>query len=236
MQITQSNLWFEATPRAWYVELQTFLTGAGFHNSISDTSLFILKKERSVVCILIYVDDILVTGNDNNLIEQTLHAIATRFSVKDHKELHYFLGIEATRSSTGLHLCQRRYILDLLDRTNMLGAKSVTTPMATSLKLSLHSGTRLVDPTEYRSVVGSLQYPAFMRPHISFSVNRLSQFMHEPTTNHWNAVKQILRYLAGTHDSGIFLKRGNSNNLHAFSDADWAGDADDYISTNGYIV
>lgn len=223
-------------PRAWYVELQTFLISAGFHNSVSDTSLFILKKGRSIVYMLIYVDDILVTGNDNSLIQQTLHALATRFSVKDHEELHYFLGIEATRNSSGLHLCQRRYILNLLDRTNMLGAKPVTAPMATSPKLSLHSGTRLLDPTEYRSVVGSLQYLAFTRPDISYSVNNLSQFMHAPTTDHWNAVKRTLRYLAGTHGSGIFLRRGNSTALHAFSDADWAGEADDYISTNGYIV
>lgn len=87
-------------PRAWYVELQTFLTSSGFRNSVSDTSLFILQRGSSLVYLLIYVDDILVTGNDNSLIQQTLHALATRFSVKDHEELHYFLGIEATRNST----------------------------------------------------------------------------------------------------------------------------------------
>lgn len=223
-------------PRAWYVELQTFLTSLGFHNSAADTSLFILKHEASVAYILICVDDILVTGNSSKLIHQTLHALATRFSVKDHEELNYFLGIEATRTSAGLHLCQKRYILDLLDRTKMLGAKPVTTPTVASPKLSLHSGTPLQDPTEYRSVMGSLQYLAFTRPEISFSVNRLSQFMHSPTLDHWNAVKRVLRYLAGTYDNGIYLQRGTSLNLHAFSDADWAGDADDYISTNGYVV
>lgn len=81
-------------PRAWYVELQTFLINAGFKNSVSDTSLFILKRARAVVYILVYVDDILVTGNDNMLIKMTLDAIANRFSIKDHEELHYFLGIE----------------------------------------------------------------------------------------------------------------------------------------------
>lgn len=74
------------------------------------------------------------------------------------------------------------------------------------------------------------------RPDISFPVNCLSQFMHAPTDAHWNAVKRVLRYLAGTTDHGIFLKKGSTQQLHAFSDADWAGDADDYISTNGYIV
>lgn len=108
--------------------------------------------------------------------------------------------------------------------------------MATSPKLSLHSGVRLSDPTEYRHVVGSLQYLAFTRPDISYTVNKLSQFMHAPTLEHWNAVKRALHYLAGTTNHGILLCRGTSKNLHAFSDADWAGDADDYISTNGYVV
>lgn len=120
--------------------------------------------------------------------------------------------------------------------TKMIGAKPVTTPMATSPKLLRNSGAKLQDPTEYRSVVGSLQYLAFTRPDISYSVNKLSQFMHAPTADHWTAVKRVLRYLAGTPDKGIFLRCGNSINLHAFSDADWAGDADDFISTNGYIV
>ena len=223
-------------PRAWYVELRNYLLQIGFLNSIADTSLFILKKGRSIIYMLIYVDDILVTGNDNVLLNQTLAALATRFSVKDHEDLHYFLGIEANRGPAGLHLSQRKYVLDLLARTNMLGAKPVTTPMATVPKLTLHTGTRLSDPTEYRAVLGSLQYLAFTRPDLSYAVNRLSQFMHSPTTDHWLAVKRILRYLAGTSDHGIFLRRGNTMSLHAYSDADWAGDSDDYISTNGYVV
>ena len=76
----------------------------------------------------------------------------------------------------------------------------------------------------------------FTRPDLSYTVNRLSQFMHAPTTDHWNAVKQTLRYLAGTADNGILLRSGNTRTLHAFSDADWAGDDDDYVSTNGYVV
>ena len=171
-------------PRAWYMELRTYLLTSGFINLVTDTSLFILKKDRSFVYMLIFVDDILVTGNDNVLLNQTLEGLAARFSVKEHEDLHYFLGIEAIRRSFGLHLNQRKYIVDLLVRTNMLGAKPVNTPMATSPKLTLHSGTRLSDATEYRGVVGSLQYLAFTRPDISFAVNRLSQYMHAPTSEH----------------------------------------------------
>lgn len=218
------------------MELRTFLVDSGFTNSVSNTSWFVLRKHRALVYVLVYVDDILVTGNNNSLITHTLDSLETRFSVKDHEELHYFLGIEVKRGTSGLHLYQRRYILDLLDHTQMLCCKPVTTPMATSLKLTLTSGYKLSDPTEYRRAVGSLQYLAFTRSDISYSVNKLSQFMHSPTSDHWNAVKRVLRYLAGTRSYGILLRRGNPMTFHAFSDADWAGDQDDYISTNGYIV
>ena len=108
--------------------------------------------------------------------------------------------------------------------------------MASSPKLSLRSGTPLTEPHEYRKIVGSLQYLALTIPDISYAVNRLSQFMHQPTTDHWQAVKRVLRYLSGTLHHGIFLRKQHQPHLHAFSDADWAGDSDDYVSTNGYII
>lgn len=79
-------------------------------------------------------------------------------------------------------------------------------------------------------------YLALTRPDVSYAVNRLSQFMHRPTVDHWNAVKRVLRYLSGTLSHGIFLTKQTRPLLHAFSDADWAGDTDDYVSTNGFIV
>ncbi|KFK45117.1 hypothetical protein AALP_AA1G346500, partial [Arabis alpina] len=172
----------------------------------------------------------------NTRIQRILHLLADRFSVKDPEDLHYFLGIEAHRTATGLHLSQRKYILDLLHKYTMTNAKPVTTPMATSPKLTLNAGTNLSDPSAYRKLVGSLQYLAFTRLDIAYAVNRLSQFMHKPTEDHWQAAKRILRYLAGTPTHGLFYAAKSSLNLHAFSDADWAGDSDDYVSTNAYII
>ncbi|XP_019093206.1 PREDICTED: uncharacterized protein LOC109129428 [Camelina sativa] len=107
--------------------------------------------------------------------------------------------------------------------------------MAASPKLLLYSGTRLSDPSQFRMVVGSLQYLAFTRPDISYDVNRLSQFMHRSTTDHWQAAKRVLCYLSGTITHGIFLPSNNALVLRAFSDTDWAGDTDDYVSTNAYL-
>lgn len=136
------------------------------------------------IYLLIYVDDILVTGNTNTGIQRVLALLADRFSVKDAEDLNYFQGIEAHRTSRGLHLCQRKYILDLLNKYGMTNAKPVTTPMASSPKLHLNSGVSLSDPTKYRRLIGSLQYLQFTRLDIAFAVNRLSQFMHRPTEEH----------------------------------------------------
>lgn len=118
----------------------------------------------------------------------------------------------------------------------MTGAKSVSTPMETNIPLTLGAGTLLESPTEFRTIVGSLQYLALTRPDIAFTVNKLSQFMHRPTTVHWQALKRLLRYLNGTLDVGLNIYRDSPLRLHAFSDADWAGDRDDFVSTGAYIV
>lgn len=223
-------------PRAWYIELSNFLISLGFVNSLADTSLFTLHRGAECIYMLVYVDDIVITGNTKSGITRVLQLLADRFSVKDPEDLNYFLGIEAHRTDKGLHLSQRKYILDLLHKYDMTNAKPVTTPMASSPKLHLHSGTSLSDPTQYRKLIGSLQYLQFTRLDIAFAVNKLSQFMHKPTEDHWQAAKRILRYLAGTPTHGIFFTANNKLVLHAYSDADWAGDSDDYISTNSFIV
>lgn len=150
--------------------------------------------------------------------------------------LSYFLGIEVLRGQTACFLSQRKYIIDLLARHNMLSAKPVQTPLATGQTLTLHDGTSPADASLYRQVLGSLQYLQFTRPDIAFAVNKLSQFMHAPTECHWGAVNRLLRYLDGTRDFGITLRSNSPLSLHCFSDAEWAGNSDDRTSTNAYIV
>lgn len=216
--------------------IEDLLVVSRFKNSLADTSLFILQSNREVVYLLVYVDDILIMGSHKASIQRILDSLAARFSIKDPKDLNYFLGLEAHRTSKGLHLSQRKYILDLLHRYNMLDAKPVGTPLASAPKLMLTTGIPLPEPTDYGNLVGSLQYLSFTILDIAYAVNRHSQFMQRPTHDHWQAAKRILRYLAGTTTHGIFFTANNELSLHAFSDADWAGDSDDYVSTNAYIV
>ena len=117
-------------------------------------------------------------------------------------------------------------------------AKAVDTPLSVLEKLSLTDGTKLgdEDATRYRSLVGALQYLTLTRPDISFSVNKVCQYLHSPTTIHWSTVKRILRYVCGTLNYGLKIKRSKSMMASAFSDADWAGCPDDRRSTGGFAV
>lgn len=223
-------------PRAWYTELKTYLLGLGFRNSVADASLFFFINNGRYLFVLVYVDDIIITGNSKSAIADLITHLSRRFSLKDLGDLSYFLGIEVLRTQQRFHLSQRKYIGDLLYRTNMTNVKPVPTPICVSTSLSVRDGEELDDPSEYRNAVGSLQYLLLTHPDIAFAVNKLSQFMHKPSTIHWLAAKRVLRYLAGTYTSGIFLSRHNNLSLHAYSDADWVGNKDDYTSTWAYVV
>lgn len=150
--------------------------------------------------------------------------------------MHFFLGIEVIRSSKGMHLSQTKYLKDLITRMKMQHAKPATSPMATNSTLSIHDKPAFEVPHLYRSVVGALQYATLTRPDISFAVNKVSQFMHQPSLSHWVAVKRIIRYLLGTLHHGLFLSSHSPLDLHAYCDADWAGSINDRRSTSGFCI
>ncbi|KAF5470864.1 hypothetical protein F2P56_011352 [Juglans regia] len=235
-KLRKSIYGLKQAPRAWFAKLSDCLHSLGFHGSRADTSLFIHRTTTDYIYILIYVDDIIVTGSNSSLISQFITSLSQYFPVKDLGILHYFLGIEVTRTPSGLCLSQSKYKTDLLHRTNMHQSKPVTTPMASSTRLTALEGSSFEDPQLYRSVVGSLQYLSFTRPDISFAVNRVCQYMHHPRLPHWQAVKRILRYLNNTRSFGLQFSSSSSISLAAFSDADWAGCPDDHRSTDGFCI
>jgi histone deacetylase 1/2 len=225
-------------PRAWYARLSSKLQDLGFSASKADTSLFFYNKGGVTIYMLVYVDDIVVVSSSDSAVDALLHDLGMAFALKDLGELHFFLGIEVKKVSDGIILSQEKYAKELIARVNMTGCKPVDTPLSTSEKLSLVDGELLSsdDSTRYRSIVGALQYITLTRPDISYSVNKVCQFLHAPTTIHWTSVKRILRYLQGTVSLGLRLSKSSSILVSAFSDADWAGCPDDRRSTGGFAV
>jgi histone deacetylase 1/2 len=225
-------------PRAWYARLCGKLVQLGFTPSKGDTSLFYYRKGSVTIFVLVYVDDIIVASSSPVATKALLKDLEADFALKDLGDLHYFLGIEVKRKPDGLVLSQQRYATDVLRRANMWQCNSVDTPISTSEKLSITEGCSLgdEDSTNYRSVVGALQYLTLTRPDLSFVVNKVCQFLHSPTTAHWSAVKRILRYVKGTLAMSLKLRKSSSTLVSAFSDADWAGCVDDRRSTGGFVV
>lgn len=129
--------------------------------------------------------------------------------------------MEVITLANGIFLNQQKYILDMLEKFELQEAKPVSTLMTNTITLKLDDGSAEVDATKYRQVIGSLQYLSMTRSDISFSVNKLAQFMHCPTENHWTSLKRVLRYLKGTSGYGLVIKKTSSINITAFSDADW---------------
>ncbi|KAK6141700.1 hypothetical protein DH2020_024563 [Rehmannia glutinosa] len=190
----------------------------------------------AILLALVYVDDILLTGNNSQHVLDIISHLRTQFSLKTLGSVTYFLGFETTRGPDGIHLSQTKYTIDLLKKTNMLEAHPCPTPMNQSNKLHLQDSEPFEHATLYRSVIGALQYLTLSRPDIAFSVNKLSQFLQFPTQNHWQACKRILRYLAGSIGEGIKFTRAPTLSIESFCDSDWASSLDDRKSTSGYCV
>jgi histone deacetylase 1/2 len=225
-------------PRAWYARLSSKLQSLGFQPSKADVSLFVYNKGGVMIFLLIYVDDIIVASSSTAATEALLKDLRAEFALKDLGDLHYFLGIEVKKVRNGILLTQQKYTSDLLHRVGMMNSKPMNTPMSSANKLSIYDVDPLgpKDTTEYRSIVGALQYLTLRIPDISFAVNKVCQFLHKPTTVHWSAVKRILRYLQYTLGMGLRIHRSPSTLVSAFSDADWAGCSDDRRSTGGFAV
>ena len=148
------------------------------------------------------------------------------------------MGIEVKRTNDGIVWTQQKYAKDLLARVGMKGCKPSPTPLSTTEKLSAYEGEALgeEDCTRYRSIVGGLQYLTLTRPDIAFSVNKICQYLHAPTTVHWTAAKRILRYVQHTSTIGLVFSKSSSITVSAFCDADWAGCLDDRRSTGGFAI
>ena len=219
--------------RQWNAKLTSFLSSCGFIQSKSDYSLFTKQTSRGFTAVLVYVDDLVLSGNDLEEIQSIKGLLDAKFKIKDLGTLRYFLGMEVAKSKDGILLYQRKYTLDLLQDTSMLASKPAATPMDHSLKLSKDSGSAIVDSTSYRRLVGRLLYLSQTRPDISFAVNRLSQFFEAPTEVHQQAAYRVLRYLKGSPATGLFFAAASDLTLKGYSDSDWGACPDTRRSVTG---
>ena len=181
------------------------ITGAGLQILRADASLFIFRNREVTIYMLIYVDHIIIASYSDSTVNKLMQQLTGEFAIKDLGTLNYFLGIEVKQQRDGLILSQKHYALDLLKIACMEKCRAISASMATTERLSREQGHSLNNEEQfrYRSTVGGLQYLTMTRHDLAFAVNRVSQFIQNPTDIPWSAVKLILRYVKGTVGFGL---------------------------------
>ncbi|RVW96508.1 Retrovirus-related Pol polyprotein from transposon RE1 [Vitis vinifera] len=184
--------------RQWFAKFSGVLISEGFQQSHSDYSLFIKTVGNDFIALLVYVDDIIVASNNKIATDNLKNSLNKSFKLKDLGNLKYFLGLEVARSAKGILINQRKYALELLSETGYLGCKPAKTPMQPNMQLSQDDGELLTDPNMYRRLIGKLIYLTFTRPNLTYSVNKLSQFLCQLRRPHLQAIYRILQYIKGS--------------------------------------
>lgn len=164
------------------------------------------KRGTLITCLIIYVDDMIITGSDKEEIQALEEKLFGEFEMKDLGQLKYFLGIEVLRSKNGIFICQKKYILDLLAETGMLECKPADTRIVVNHALQTIEGGEAANREQYQKLVGKLIYLSHTRPDIAYAVRIMSRFMHQPQVQHMEASLRILTYLKGTPGKGIMTK------------------------------
>ena len=179
------------------------------------------------------MDDIVLGSTIDHLAHAFSEEMKRDFEMSMVGELNYFLRLQVKQQKDGIFISQEKYAKNLVKRFGLNSRKHTSTPMCSSAKLSLDAAGVDVDPTLYRSMIGSLLYLTASRPDIAFSVGVCARFQAAPKESHLTVVKRIIRYINDTSDYGIWYSRDSNECLARYSDTDWVGCIDDEKSTLG---
>ncbi|PRQ42978.1 putative RNA-directed DNA polymerase [Rosa chinensis] len=231
-KLKKSLYGLKQSPRAWFGRFSQSMKQFGYKQSNSDHTLFLKHRKDKLTALIIYVDDMIVTGNDLEEVKKLEAHLSSVFEMKDLGGLKYFLGIEVARSREGISLSQRKYVVDLLIETGLLACQPADTPMEQNHKLAEYPDQVPTNKERYQRLVGKLIYLSHTRPDIAYAVSVVSQFMHAPSEDHMHAVHRILRYLKTNPGKGIMFSKNNHTDIAGYTDADWAGSITDRRSTS----
>ena len=234
-RLRKSLYGLKQSPRAWFSKFSQVVEKFGLQKSKSDHSVFYRNSSSAIVLLVMYVDDIVITGSDSIGISSLKSFLHGQFHTKDLGMLRYFLGVDVMRSKHRIFLSQMKYVLDLLSEIGKLGAKPCSSPMAPGVHLT-REGELFEDPKTYRRLLGKLNYFIVTRPDIAHSVSVVSQYMSSLTVDNWAAVEHILCYLKATPGRGILYSNHGHNRVECFTNVDWVKSKEDRRSTSGYCV
>lgn len=232
-KLNRSLYGLKQSGRNWNMILNSFLLENDFVRNCVDPCVYTKHVKDQMIVILVWVDDLIIATSNNSLLCEVKELMKNKYHMKDLGKLSYFLGIEFDQGKDYIKMSQQKYVYKVLEKFEMTNCKPRSTP--SEQKPDFDSGDSF-DSRKYREAVGSLIYAmTCTRPDICWVVTKLSQYLSDPNTKHWIAVKHVLRYLKGTIDFGLSYKKDEDGlALVGYSDADWASSIDDRRSTTGY--
>ncbi|XP_022020159.1 uncharacterized mitochondrial protein AtMg00810-like [Helianthus annuus] len=236
LKLQKSLYGLKQTSRQWYENLSDVLKSKGYIRSSNDHSLFSKQMGDSIVHVVVYVDDILLTGNDETEMQALKSFLHSTFQIKDLGSLNYFLGIEILKVPNGIIMTQRKLAHDLLEEFKDFDSSATLCPLPPNLQLLQDTGPLFHDPLQYRRLIGKLNYLTHTRSDMAFAVQFLSQFMKEPHIPHWEAALHTFHYVKGTYTQGIFFNNSPDFQVEAFCDSDWAACPNTRKSVTGYFI
>ena len=229
--------------RVWYETFAKFLNEKmSFQVIHSDAGVYVLRRQEGNIdiVIILYVDDILIMGNDKPLIIKIKKSLSSQeFKMKDLGPAESYLGMRITRDRKRrlIWLDQVSYVTNALNRFQLSNANSTRTPLPSNVHLEAFTGTSTDEArTEYQQMIGTLLYAALgTRPDIAYAVTRLSRYMANPSKDHLHYAKYVFKYLVGTKELRLKYDGLSQAGLIGFSDSDWGENKDDRHSTSGNV-
>jgi len=222
----------------WWRELANSLKDLGFKRLYSDAGIFICRHSNGTYAIVVaYVDDILFVGPTQSFIESKKKLFMTKWECRDLGDCKEFLRMRVQRKGRSIYLDQCSYLEKVIERFGMINAKYARTPLPEGYIPKANEGE--VNPqirTKFQQIIGSLLYIMLgTRPDIAFAVTKLSQFAANPTQEHLDKAKYVLRYLAGTSKYALVYNGATNKGLIAYTDSDYAADPIKRRSTTGFL-
>ncbi|XP_047259806.1 uncharacterized mitochondrial protein AtMg00810-like, partial [Capsicum annuum] len=178
------------------------------------------KSNSSILIVAGYIDEIVLTGNDNAELHALKLFLHEKFRIKDLRDLHFFLSMEVLKEPHGIIFSQRKFTVDILKEFNVTHMSHISSPLDPTVKLSLNDGDTIRNSTVYRYLLGKLNYITHTRPDLAFTIQHLNQFMQDPLPPHITVTLRVLRCLSKKAGLGLFLNASSSFELLAFCDSD----------------
>ncbi|CAM6116227.1 unnamed protein product [Calypogeia fissa] len=235
-KLNRSIYGLKQSPRVWYEEVDNFLRSIGCIRSKLDPNLYFTYESGHLVVLLLFVDDLLITGSNSIAIDAMKQTLSHKYEMKDLGPVKRYLGVDFHTTQEGIFLHQTSYARQILEDYQMQDCRPASTPLPEGQILSLETNTEAVDSTHYSQLVGKLIYLTTTRPDLSFAVNLISRYMSSPQHAHLTGAHHILRYLKATSDLGLYYLRNSQLKLEGFSDSDWGNSCPDMRrSVGGYV-